>query len=80
MYNLNNLSKVNIYIFIKKGNYCNANLFFFPLIYIVSRRCIPFFINQTTVAELNGYIQLNDLLTAVSNIEILANINGVCEF
>lgn len=44
---------------------------------VVSKRCIPF---NWTPEEFNlvaGYLQLTDLILAIDNIKLLANIQGV---
>lgn len=51
----------------------------FLWVYLVSRRCIPLVDGiESILAELNGIFgDASDLLKAISNIEILATINGV---
>lgn len=44
---------------------------------IVSKRCIPFNWSQEEFDLLTDYIQMPDLITAIDNIKILANIQGV---
>lgn len=51
----------------------------FLWVYLVSRRCIPTMDGiDSVMAQLNNYFDdLSELMKAISNIEILATINGV---
>lgn len=56
--------------------------FFFTYWFLVSRRCVPFNVDQSTIQQLQAQINMQwaDFVKAVNNIEILANINGVGKF
>lgn len=46
----------------------------------MSKRCIPFNLDKDDIDKLDQIIEKTDLIKAIDNIKILANLNGVGTF